>query len=152
MSCYKFQLGVQQEKCKFCLYYVVVKRLFYQYMRFYFQDMYFRQKEVVFIKFIFIKKMFMFFFQLLSGTLKRYKCNICFYIINSKNDFFYYKQFYRQKFILEFKCDYCDYWVIYRRLINQYMKMYEVVGYFFGNVSFVFFFLCKFDIIEFSVI
>lgn len=30
--------------------------------------------------------------------------------------------------------------------------MYEVVGYFFGNVSFVFFFLCKFDIIEFSVI
>lgn len=152
MSCHKPQPGAQQEKCKFCPYYVVAKRLLHQHMRLHLQDMYLRQKEAASIKSTPTKKMSMFPPQSPSGTPKRYKCNICPYTTNSKNDFLYHKQFHRQKSTSEFKCDYCDYWVTHRRLINQHMKMHEAAGHSPGNVSPVSSSPCKSDITESSAI
>lgn len=152
MSCHKPQLGIQQEKCKFCPYYVVAKRLLHQHMRLHLQDMYLRQKEAASIKSTPTKKMSMFPPPSPSGTPKRYKCNICPYTTNSKNDFLYHKQFHRQKSTSEFKCDYCDYWVTHRRLINQHMKMHEAAGQSTGNTSPVSSSPCKSDITESSAI
>ncbi|XP_061189633.1 zinc finger protein Xfin-like [Saccostrea echinata] len=151
-SCHKPQPGILQEKCKFCPYYVVAKRLLHQHMRLHLQDMYLRQKEAANMKSTPTKKMSMFPPQSPSGTPKRYKCNICPYTTNSKNDFLYHKQFHRQRSTSEFKCDYCDYWVTHKRLINQHMRMHEAAGHSPGNASPVSSSPCKSDITESSAI
>lgn len=152
MSCHKPQPGIQQEKCKFCPYFVVAKRLLHQHMRLHLQDMHLRQKEAASMKSTPTKKVSMFPPQSPSGTPKRYKCNICPYTTNSKNDFLYHKQFHRQKSTSEFKCDYCDYWVTHKRLINQHMKMHEAAGQSPGNSSPVSSSPCKSDFTESSAI
>jgi KRAB domain-containing zinc finger protein len=152
MSCHKPQPGIQQEKCKFCPYFVVAKRLLHQHMRLHLQDMHLRQKEAASMKYTPTKKVSMFPNQSPSGTPKRYKCSICPYTTNSKNDFLYHKQFHRQKSTSEFKCDYCDYWVTHKRLINQHMRMHEAAGQSPGNASSVSSSPCKSDLIESSAL
>ncbi|GFR93809.1 zinc finger protein 64 [Elysia marginata] len=59
-----------------------------------------------------------------AGSGRRHKCEKCPYTTNSKNDFIYHKQFHRPKRTAEFKCEYCDYWVVHKRLLKQHMRLH----------------------------
>ncbi|CAG5131511.1 unnamed protein product [Candidula unifasciata] len=62
------------------------------------------------------------------GTPRRHCCEKCPYTTNSKNDFIYHKQFHRPKRTAEFKCEYCDYWVVHKRLLKQHTRLHTTVS------------------------
>ncbi|XP_059162480.1 uncharacterized protein LOC131945881 isoform X2 [Physella acuta] len=64
----------------------------------------------------------------ISPTPRRHYCEKCPYTTNSKNDFIYHKQFHRPKRTAEYKCEYCDYWVVHKRLLKQHMRLHTI-GY-----------------------
>lgn len=124
MNCHKPQLGVQQEKCKYCPYYVKAPRLIQQHERLHVEEERKKQTtdqpstpstptkdDTV--------------FTLPATPSKRYQCQKCPYRTNSKSDFFYHKQFHRPKPSAEYKCDQCDYWVGLKRLLKQHKKVHE---------------------------
>ncbi|GFO47364.1 Zinc finger protein 64 [Plakobranchus ocellatus] len=59
-----------------------------------------------------------------SGSGRRHMCEKCPYTTNSKNDFIYHKQFHRPKRSAEYKCEYCDYWVVHKRLLKQHVRLH----------------------------
>ncbi|CAL1532373.1 unnamed protein product [Lymnaea stagnalis] len=59
-----------------------------------------------------------------ASTPRRHYCQKCPYTTNSKNDFIYHKQFHRPKRTAEFKCEFCDYWVVHKRLLKQHMRLH----------------------------
>ena len=54
---------------------------------------------------------------------KRYKCCSCPYIIDSKSQFTYHKQFHRPRGA-PYKCPKCSYNVSRRQLLNQHLKVH----------------------------
>lgn len=130
MNCHKPQAGVQQEKCKYCPYYVKAPRLIQQHERLHLEEERKKQKtsdattdtpptpskdknDSVFVH------------PSTPPVTKRHQCQKCPYRTNSKNDFYYHKQFHRPKPTSEYKCDECDYWVGLKRLLKQHKKVHD---------------------------
>ncbi|VDI05492.1 Hypothetical predicted protein [Mytilus galloprovincialis] len=129
MNCHKPQIGVHQEKCRYCPYYVRAPRLIQQHEKLHLEEQ--RKTESVEqtseepLPSTSTKEDSVFIQPQTPTPTKRHQCQKCPYRTNSKNDFYYHKQFHRPKPTSEFKCDECDYWVGLRRLLKQHKKVHE---------------------------
>ncbi|KAH9515691.1 hypothetical protein Btru_011748 [Bulinus truncatus] len=112
-------------KCKHCPYYVSTQRLLHQHQRKWHKD---NNKlswdiEEIASPPLSPHKPHMGHYSV-AGIQRRHYCEKCPYTTNSKNDFIYHKQFHRPKRTAEFKCEFCDYWVVHKRLLKQHMRLH----------------------------
>uniref|UniRef100_A0A2C9KKT1 C2H2-type domain-containing protein n=1 Tax=Biomphalaria glabrata TaxID=6526 RepID=A0A2C9KKT1_BIOGL len=114
-------------KCKHCPYFVSTKRLLHQHQRKWHKDTnkysWEHQDQVSPPTSPHVPHPHMGHYST-AGVQRRHYCEKCPYTTNSQNDFIYHKQFHRPKRTAEYKCEFCDYWVVHKRLLKQHMRLH----------------------------
>ncbi|RUS73471.1 hypothetical protein EGW08_018769 [Elysia chlorotica] len=118
--------GSNRLKCKYCPYYVSTYRLLHQHQRKWHENIghLWSPEEQKTPPASPTKAAAVISSSPVTGSGRRHTCEKCPYTTNSKNDFIYHKQFHRPKRTAEFKCEYCDYWVVHKRLLKQHTRLH----------------------------